>query len=385
MPRLTDQSVRGIKPPAKGQAEYRDELVQGLRLRVGSGGRKAWIVRTRAAGKLVNKTLGSFPILGVSDAREAARVFLANIAKHGGRRTNHTFSELAEHWVEHVAKAKNRSWRNQKRRIEIYLLPAWRDRELSAISRTDVRELIERIEGEVAPSRALAMAKTLFRYALSRDWLDASPAEAIPSPKNDVPRDRFLQMDEVRRVFTGADLLGYPFGGFIKMLLLTGQRRTEVASMRWDQLDFDSSNWVLSSEETKSARQHLVPLSEVAVDLLRSTPRLGVYVWSTDGRTHVKGFSKAKAALDRYLASSPSCELKPWRLHDLRRTVATHMVRLGVSEVIVGRVLNHAARGVTARTYALHSYEPEKRLAMELWSREIKRAVGSEPTSAADA
>jgi integrase len=265
------------------------------------------------------------------------------------------------------------------------LLPAWQDRELSSISRSDVRELVERIEGEVAPSRALAMAKTLFRYALSRDWLDASPAEAIPTPKPDAPRDRYLHMEEVRRVYTGADLLGYPFGGFIKMLLLTGQRRTEVASMRWDQLDLEAASWILSSEQTKSARQHLAPLSELAVELLRSTPRLGAYVWSSDGETHVKGFSKAKAALDRYLSSSPAGEMKPWRLHDLRRTVATHMVRLGATEVIVGRVLNHAARGVTARTYALHSYEPEKRSALELWSREILRAVGSERMSAADA
>ncbi|QIK78641.1 tyrosine-type recombinase/integrase [Sphingomonas piscis] len=375
MPRFTDQSVRSIKPPITGQAEHADDLVQGLRLRVGAGGRKAWIVRTRVAGKPTNKKLGTFPVLGVAEARTAARTFLAMAAQQGPGRANHSFGELAKHWIDHVARVKNKSWRNQERRIEIYLLPVWKDRELSSIRRSDVRDLVDGIEGEVAPGRALAMAKTLFRYALTRDWIDASPADGIPAPRADTPRDRFLRMDEVHRVYIAADLLGYPFAGFIKMLLLTGQRRTEVAAMRWDQIDLDTSSWILSREETKSARQHLVPLSQLAREVLRATPRLGPYVWTSDGQTHVKGFSKAKAALDRFLASENAGDIKPWRLHDLRRSVATHLVRLGTSEVVVGRILNHAARGVTARTYALHSYEPEKRKALEQWSAEILRLL----------
>jgi integrase len=161
------------------------------------------------------------------------------------------------------------------------------------------------------------------------------------------------------------------------MLFLTAQRRSEVAGMRWDQIDLEAETWLLTSDEVKSARQHLVSLSPQAVALLRSTPRLGEFVWTSDGKTHVKGLGKAKMRLDGFLAAA-GAPLKPWRLHDVRRTVATHLVRLGVTETIVGRVLNHAPQGVTARTYALHSYEPEKRSALTRWRRKLSgRLPGS--------
>jgi integrase len=379
MARLTDTRVAALKPPADGQAEYPDDLVVGLRLRIGSGGRKSWIVRTRAGAKVLNKTLGSYPTLGVGRAREQARKFLEDLATTGTPPVNRTFGQLAEDWLEKVAKPNNRSWQLQKRRLEIHVLPKWGDRKLDTIRRADVRELIEAIEGDVSPNRNLTLIRTLFRYAVSRDWIEASPAEAIAKPKSESPRDRFLEMDEVRRVYVGADLLGYPFGGFIKMLLLTAQRRTEVAEVRWSQIDLAAGTWVIPSDSAKSGRAHLVPLSAAAVRLLQSVPRLGEYVWTNDGKSPISGFAKLKQRLDGFLAASGG-ELQPWVLHDLRRTVATHMVRLGVTETIVGRVLNHAAQGVTAKVYALHSYAPEKRGALDCWAADIQREIDGRPS-----
>jgi integrase len=370
MPRLTDARVSAISPPPAGQAEHPDDLVKGLRLRVGAGGRKAWIVRTRAGQKQINKTLGPYPLISLAAARDQARDFLIALAKEGEVRSKRTFGELAEHWIDNVAKPKNKSWHNQERRLEIYVLPKWRNTDLASIRRADVRDLIDGIDGIVAPGRALTIIRTLFRYAMARDWVEASPAEAIPNPSQDIPRDRFLSMDEVARVYRTADMMGYPFAGFLKLLILTGQRRTEVASMRWADLDLKAGTWVLQSEDTKSARAHLVPLSPQAVELLKATPEFGPHVWSSDGETHIKCYSQGKSKLDKLLTASGG-EMKPWRLHDLRRTAATHMVRLGVSELVVGRVLNHAPQGVTARTYALHSYEAEKRYALAAWASDI--------------
>ena len=374
MPRLTDARVSAIKPPANGQEEHPDDLVRGLRLRVGAGGRKAWIVRTRAGKEQVNKTLGPYPLISLAAARDQAREFLINLAKEGEVRSKRTFGELADHWIEHVAKVKNKSWHNQERRLEIYVLPKWRNTDLASIRRADVRDLIDGIDGVVAPGRALTIIRTLFRYAMGRDWMDASPAEAIPNPSTDIPRDRYLDMKEVAHVYRAADLLGYPFAGFLKLLILTGQRRTEVASMRWTDIDLDAGTWILASEDTKSSRAHLVPLSPQAVELLKATPQFGPYVWSSDGETHIKCYSQGKKKLDMLLAAK-SIELKPWRLHDLRRTAATHMVRLGVSELVVGRVLNHASQGVTARIYALHSYEAEKSHALSIWADEVCHSI----------
>ena len=372
MSRLTDARVSAISPPKSGRIEYPDDLVRGLRLRVGAGGRKAWIVRTRAGKEQVNKTLGPYPLISLAAARGQAREFLINLAKEGEVRSKRTFGELADHWIEHVAKVKNKSWHNQERRLEIYVLPKWRNTDLASIRRADVRDLIDGIDGIVAPGRALTIIRTLFRYAMGRDWMEASPAEAIPNPSADIPRDRYLDMKEVAHVYRAADLLGYPFAGFLKMLILTGQRRTEVASIRWADIDLDAGTWILASEDTKSARAHLVPLSPQAVELLKATPQFGPFVWSSDGETHIKCYSQGKKKLGTLLIAR-SAALKPWRLHDLRRTAATHMVRLGVPELVVGRVLNHAPQGVTARTYALHTYEAEKRHALTLWGGEFDR------------
>jgi integrase len=378
MARLTDTKVAAIRPPSTGQAEHPDDLVTGLRLRVGAGGRKAWIVRTRAGGKPINKTLGAYPVLKLADARDAAKTLLRDIAVNGAPRQSKTFGELADHWIEHVAKPNNRSWDKQKRRLEIHVLPHWRDRELDNIRRADVRDLIDGIPGDVAPNRALTIIRTLFRYAMSRDWIEASPAEAIAKPKSESPRDRFLDMDEVKWVYATADMLGYPLAGYLKMLFLTGQRRTEVGMMRWEDVNVDNATWTIGSADTKAARAQLVPLSPQAVAILKATPRLGTYVWTTDGKKYLSGYTHVKARLDGLLAAQ-GARLKAWRLHDIRRSVATHIVRLGVSETTVGRVLGHAAQGVTAKVYALHSYEPEKRSALTRWAAEIERAVAGRP------
>lgn len=130
--------------------------------------------------------------------------------------------------------------------------------------------------------------------------------------------------------------------------------------------------WTIPAADTKGERRHFVPLSPAAVEILTALPRLGVHVFTTDGRTHMMNYAKLKGRLDAFIVATGGA-VEAWRLHDLRRSAATHMVRLGTREEIVGRVLNHAAKGVTARVYALHTYGPEKRQALEAWAEEIER------------
>ncbi|HUE80293.1 MAG TPA: tyrosine-type recombinase/integrase [Sphingomicrobium sp.] len=376
---LTAAKVAAIKPPAKGQEEHRDSKVTGLRLRVGAGGKKTWIVRARAGAKILNKKLGTYPAMKLAAARTAAERLLEAIARDGtAEAVDRTFGAVADAWIDKVAKPKNDSWQQQKRRLEMHIFPAWRDRRIADIRRADVRELVEGIEGEVLPNRVLTIIKTVFRFALSRDWLEASPAEGIEKPNAESERDRVLDMAELKRVWDAAGLIGFPFGQFVRMLALTGQRRTEVATMRWADVDLEAATWTLSKADTKSDRKHLVPLPEPAVELLKGLPRFDGYVFTTDGETHISGFAKGKARLDAFIAGSGD-PVEPWTLHDLRRSAATHMVRLGVLEEVVGRVLNHAPKGVTAKVYALHTYAPEKRSALDRWAAELMRAVEGKP------
>ena len=180
-------------------------------------------------------------------------------------------------------------------------------------------------------------------------------------------------MDEVERIWRTAPLLGFPFGQYIRMLLLTGQRRTEVARMRWADIDRANKAWTIPTSETKADRAQLVPLPPQAMEIIEACPEMGPYVFTTDGETAIANFAKNKSKLDEYIAAKGAV-LPPWRLHDLRRTAATHMVRLGFSMEIVGRVLNHAAQGITATTYGLHDYAPQKREALKAWADEVDRA-----------
>jgi integrase len=286
-----------------------------------------------------------------------------------------TFGDLAEAWVE-KAKTRNKSWRLQERRLEMHVLPKWRDRKLTDIRRRDVRELVEGVEGDVLPNRVLTVVKTVFRFGLSHDWLETSPADGIEKPKEDKARDRVLDMEEVARIWQGAEHLGFPLAQFIRTLLLTAQRRTEVASMRRRAVDLGSATWTLSAEETKSSRAHLVPLSPQTVSLLSAAPKFGeAYVFTTDGKTHISNYAKLKQRLDEFIETDGKGPMAPWTFHDLRRTAATHMVRLGVLEEVVSKVLNHASTGVTAKVYALHRYEKEKRDALDRWAVEVMRAA----------
>jgi integrase len=381
---LTDARVAAIKAPVSGQEEIKDGgpgYVQGLRLRVGTSGKKTWIVRARAGEKVINKKIGTYPAMRLAAARKAAAGLLEALARDGSTEAvDRTFGALAEAWVDKVAKPKNSSWRLQERRLEMHVLPHWRDKKIASISRADVRDLLDGVEGDVLPGRVFAIIKTVFRYALSRDWIDSSPVEGIGRPTTDTARDRVLSMEELAAIWNAAGLLGFPFGQYIRTLALTAQRRTEVAAMRWSDVDLDAATWIIPAKETKSGRTHLVPLSEPVVAMLRDVPRLGDFVFTHDGETHISGYAKAKSRLDSFLKASGVMVL-PWRLHDLRRTAATHMVRLGVSEGVVGRVLNHAAKGVTAKVYALHTYAPEKRNALDRWAAELMRSVAGEPVT----
>jgi integrase len=374
---LTDARVAAIKPPAAGQEEHRDTKVTGLRLRVGTSGKKTWIVRARAGDKVINRKLGSYPAMKLAAARGAAEKLLQAIAKDGSTEAaDRTFGAVADAWLQkkRTDRKRNRSVDHQQRQLERHVLPRWRDRKVGDIKRADVRDLIDGIEGNILPNRILALVRTIFRYALSRDWLEASPAEGISKPKDETERDRFLDMEEVRRVWEATALLGYPAGPFIRALLLTGQRRTEVAGMRWNDLDLDAATWMLKSGDTKAERAHLVPLSAPMLKLLEPLPRLGEFVFTTDGETHITDYAKRKARLDTFLAGSGDA-LEPWTLHDLRRTVSSHMARLGIPTDIRGRVLNHALQGVTERHYTPYDFAPEKRSALDRWAAELMRAV----------
>jgi integrase len=198
--------------------------------------------------------------------------------------------------------------------------------------------------------------------------VEATPAAMVEAPGEETARARVLDDGEIAAVWAAATTLGYPFGPFFQLALILGQRREEIAHMQWGQINQTAYTWSLPT--SKSGRAHIVPLAPMAVDILSALPtKASRYVFTTSGDKPISGFSKAKRRLDQAVAKTGGT-MAPWTIHDLRRSCATAMGRLGVPRFIVGKVLNHADRSVTG-VYDRHEYLDEKRQALERWAQYI--------------
>jgi integrase len=204
--------------------------------------------------------------------------------------------------------------------------------------------------------------------------LKKKPLSGVAPPKSRVavekePRKRDLKHPELKRVWAACEAKTYPFGPLVKLLALTLQRRNEVAGMQWPEIDLNKAQWAIPTERSKSERAHIVPLSKAAVQIIKGLPRYvgGPYVFTTSsGMRPVSGFSKMKVVLDK------AAKLTDWRLHDLRRTGRSEMARLKVDDVVAERILNHVPRGLI-KVYNRYQYLDEKREALNLWARELKK------------
>lgn len=387
--KLTDSTLQRLQAPPSGGIEVPDHIVIGLRLRVGRR-RKTWLVRKRVGAKVKNHVLGHYPYLGLRDARDAAREWLEGIENGGTARRVVTFDVLVDEFIRDHAKPKIKTWREVDARMKNHVYPHWRGKRIDTITRQGVQALVDGIatHTEIAANRTLTNLKTIFQFALRRGYLDINPADAVVKPGKETARDRWLDEGEIKAFWQATGTLGYPYRHYLRVLLLTGQRRTEVASMKWADMDIDKGEWILQAADTKAARQHLVPLAAPVIKVLGDVPRIAdkegkplPYVFTT-GRNYIQSHAKAKALVDARMTAILEKEGRTpahWQLHDLRRSMATHTTRLGVSEEIVGKILNHApAKSVTGRHYNIYSYALEKKYALDTWASEVMRLVGEQ-------
>jgi integrase len=231
----------------------------------------------------------------------------------------------------------------------------------------------------IAANRVLAATRKLFNWLLARDLITASPCAGVKPPTGERSRDRVLDDKELRAVWLAAEEIGWPFGAMVKTLVLTGQRRDEVARMEWSEIDFGDKLWTLPRERVKNDEKHEVLLSDAAIAVLKSVPRIAGsrYVFTTNGEAPSSGYSKGKRRLDALLSS----DMPPWRLHDLRRTTASGMARLGINLPVIEKVLNHASgsfAGIVG-VYQKHEFSEEKRRALDAWGGFVAGLAGDRP------
>jgi integrase len=372
---LTDASVQKIKPPKSGVLEVFDLGYPGLALRIGYGGAKSFEVFYRVGGKLKRTTLGRWPEVSLAAAREAWRKTRESIAKGetpptDRKTTTMLFEAVVEDWLRRdQSQNKQRSLYQASRAVERDLLPAWKSKRVDEISKRDVIELLDSISDRGSPVMAVrtqAYIRRFFRWCIERDILKADPTLGLPRASNGKSRERRLTDSELAKVLAATNSIG-TFGPVIRLLALTGARREEIAGLRWSEIDGDTIK--LEGARTKNSEAHLIPLSAPAKALLDSMPRIAGsdFVFTTTGEKPISGWSQPKIKLDT------ASGVTGWRIHDLRRTVATGMQKLGVTLQTVEAVLGHTSgsRGGIVGVYQRHDFADEKRAALEAWGSHV--------------
>jgi integrase len=427
---FTDRYLKAIKPAPTGKRSlYLDAQVPGFGVRVtdnSAPGTGSFVLVARFPGSdnPTARRIGDYPAMSLTRAREIARgwrddlrqgidpkIKMERARQEEARQRAQTFKAGFEAYADDRL-TNLRSGAVVRSIVARLTYPAWGYRPLREITRADAKELIRKVAQKtpVNANRLLAYLKTFGTWAIDEELIDNSPFASIrrPTSEKDRARDRTLSDIEIRTIWHACDQLGV-FGRAFKIMLLTGQRRTEVGAMRWSELHMRDKVWKLSKSRTKAKRAHEVPLSDAAIEIIGMMPRLGDCVFSSgrrrsgdggDDRAYgpISGWGKAKEALDRFVTvrareiaeetgDEDAVTIQPWTLHDFRRTCATRLGKLGVPRVVISKVLNHAIPGVTS-TYDRNEYELEKRAALDRWAAHLQGIVdgtGDNVVSLADA
>lgn len=379
---LTDLDIKHLKPRDQ-QYEIFDPAMSGLAIRVSPGGAKAFVLLYRMGRRPRRYTIGRYPVLSLKGARQRANDALKIIAlgkdpqtrkvTERARYQSTLFPTVAATFVEKYAKPNTKAWNETDRILRREFSSRWKNMRLQDISKHHVADVLDELVANSGPSaanHAFAAVRRLFNWCVERGELSISPSAGLKPPAPTFSRDRVLTSDEVARIWSAAGSMGYPFGPLIQLLLLTGQRRSEVSRLCWDQLDLDNGLWTQPSSSNKSKRVHLVPLSNSALDVLRNTPRQhDQLVFPARGITNraVSGFSKWKRRLDK------QSRIVGWTIHDIRRTVNTGLAALKVSPHVADHILNHkgSVRSSVSAIYDRHDYLDEKRDALERWANHL--------------
>ena len=402
---MTEPGIEKMARAPKGKRIERfDSGADGLSLRITDRGTKTWNICYHfpdAQGRLKHHryTIGPWPAIGLAQARDAARMVKsrakAGINPKAERATaqaaakaeeqaeaRKTFTTIAENYIALECPDLRRGAETEAI-IRRELLPPWGTRHTADIRRGDLTELTDCLRhagSPMAARRVFETATRIFNWALDRGDIKASPYAAMKPPVKKVVRDRALKEHEIKALWATWEAQAYPFGPLQQLLLLLGQRRSEVAEMLWPEIDPGKREWTIPAERSKSNREHIVPLPDAAVKILESLPHFteGDYVFTTTaGRRPVSGFSKAKVRTDQMLVDQDAA-IENWRVHDLRRTCRTGLASLGVPEIVSERVINHLPQGLVG-IYNKHEYLTEKAEALTRWAQKVTNIVEPPP------
>ncbi len=431
---LTDRALMALKPAPKGKRYIRpDAKVKGFGCRVTDSGHRSFVLVTRYPGAAspAPRAIGDYPGMGLAEAREIAEQWRKDVkdgidprekaeaereaARNAAEAAERAEQQAAENtfakaWAAYIEERKGDS-NGRNRTLDVvdgvikkHVIHKLGDRPLTAITRVETNDILRKIATtgpqshgrkgvrKGTPTHARRIASYLRTFG---EWAEEdgrieeakSPFAKLKKFGTENKRKRVVTEDEIRAVWKASTEMG-AFGRAVRLMLATGQRRTEVGDLPWREIDLDKKLWTLPAARAKADRDHLVPLSPLALSILSECPRFGLHVFTTRSTPKgdtipISGWSKSKAKLDalavaalRKQTGDAEATIPAWILHDLRRTCSTMMTgKCKVSRLVVGKVLNHAEQGVTGQHYDLHDYLPEKRQALDLWGARLAAII----------
>ncbi len=401
--RLSDTTVAAASCPAgRRDVLIFDVALRGFGVRITAKGARVFLYQYRVGAKVRRQRLGEWPGLTTPQARRLAEVLRGTVNAGGDpvatRRAERaaalsaedaarrqvvadalTVAVVVEQWrATHLATRRPSYQAAASARLRTALAPHL-DAPAAGLTHTLALEAVDtalRDAGPIAANRVRAYARACFGWAHARGMLPLNPFAAVPKPAQERSRDRVLSDAEMARIWQASARLGSPWQAIVRLLILTGQRRSEVAGMTWSEVALDGPAllWSMPGARTKNGHAHDIPLSAPAAAIIAVAPRFkGCPLPLSDGRPKPpSGFGKAKARLDALIAQD-GLPLDPWTLHDLRRTVATGLQRQGVRLEVTEAVLNHVSgsRGGIVGVYQRHAWAVEKRAALDAWAAHV--------------
>ena len=390
---LTDRIVKAALPADGRRREIRDGKQRGLVLRISPTGTKSWsaLYRRRGDGRRRRVTIGTYPEVSLADARTNVLGILAKVSKGADPATRNssstrdrptTFGELAQLYIDRHALETKRSGHQDKQMLEKDVIPVLCNTKLIDVERHQIAAIIQRIIRRGSPiqaNRTFEIVRGLYNWGVSVGLVDSNPCIGLKAPAPELARDRVLSTAELRTFWHGLPEapMSESVRQILRLCLVTGQRVSEVAGARIDELDFDAMEWGLPGDRVKNSNAHAVPLSNLATHLFKKSASTSLdqpFIFPGRGTGKpVTGHAVAKA-MKRSLDSLELNDITP---HDLRRTAATYMAKLKVPRLIIDKVLNHVSvdRSTVVGVYDRYAYSDEKRDALDQWSTQLQRLL----------